>query len=1085
MIPAEARGDWPMARHDPRRTAVATGASDIVSPAAYWRFYAGGTIGGAGAVAVDVDGDGASEVVLCTGRKLVAKRAEDDTQIWQAPDTDCAEIVAVLDLDGDGTDELLVRSTNRVRVVRIADGAVVWTEPAGEMGTINAVRAGDLDGDGLPEVIIQDCGTCAVASGKTGFVYRFGGPGASLAAPVLAWTVPEGTNLSATVMTLAKLRAADRADLVESTFKELVLIDGATGAVVAKTAAFAEQAYATQCVPANVDDTPEEELVCLLSAGASSGGQGRQLLLARHDATVGFHIAYKTLVGEQEGAAGAALSMVTDLDADGTLEVVVFGRTLAGAWTSQIHDAASGVLLGTIAGQAAATAPILGGNRSAVITSDAGTLQAWQFVRGATPPLTALWQLGDRALVSQPDLARGLVGYARNRALGYDLDGDGTDELVVVADEGRDRLELVRAVAGAPEVVGVLEAPPDTILLGAWRFPTPAGPRLAVALSDGNLLLLDDGLAPVSGKAGFGARFAGFFSPDQFRQLTGTPVVASLGAGPPGLLVPSSRSAVVRLDAVDATFAVGPKPLWSRPGTTNPVIVPGLGGPDAPGIFALSVAGAKDGVVALDADGSVHWSSPLEGGALADLVWGRFDGDDVPDVLVQWAAPGQPLELGRALSGATGAALWSVGFPQTNLSPSGAAVADWNGDGLDDVVLQENTTRVLEGKSGTQLASGPLDWAYSMPTIYDLDGDGLAEVTLHARYLGARALSHDLGTVLWTAPDDERPFSYAAVLACPGAAVRVVSGSWGFPARLVFRVAAGAGAGSATTLVLAGGARFDDETEARAAGAGLAQLASPIIHPDLAGDGRPKVLVGSTDGWLYALDACDRTLAFAQFFGAPVGSIVAGDTDGDGLDELLVSVADGFLYGLKQPPVAAPGAVRDVDPAIGPDVDVDELVTDDTLHAAWDAVAGAESYQVAVVADAVDGGGFVTAEPWIDVDGVSISVAGLPLVVGRRYFFAVRALAGGKPSPDTLSDGVRVVAPASSAGAGGGGGADGGAAPVFLVGRSCLYACAVAPAGRPLDLGVLALAVLVALGRRVTRRPFPTGARATRADTVA
>ena len=38
------RADWPMARHDPQRTGLATGHSNLQTPGAYWRYYLGGRL---------------------------------------------------------------------------------------------------------------------------------------------------------------------------------------------------------------------------------------------------------------------------------------------------------------------------------------------------------------------------------------------------------------------------------------------------------------------------------------------------------------------------------------------------------------------------------------------------------------------------------------------------------------------------------------------------------------------------------------------------------------------------------------------------------------------------------------------------------------------------------------------------------------------------------------------------------------------------------------------------------------------------------------------------------------------------------
>ena len=107
--------------------------------------------------------------------------------------------------------------------------------------------------------------------------------------------------------------------------------------------------------------------------------------------------------------------------------------------------------------------------------------------------------------------------------------------------------------------------------------------------------------------------------------------------------------------------------------------------------------------------------------------------------------------------------------------------------------------------------------------------------------------------------------------------------------------------------MLAGGQSYLDEAAATAAKAGRGQLTSASIHGDLKGDGRPVAMVGSTDGFLYAVDPCSGDLVFAKDFGFDVGEIVFGDSDGDGLDEILVSVADGNLYALKNDPANGTG----------------------------------------------------------------------------------------------------------------------------------------------------------------------------------
>src|SRR5690606_28497417 len=126
--------------------------------------------------------------------------------------------------------------------------------------------------------------------------------------------------------------------------------------------------------------------------------------------------------------------------------------------------------------------------------------------------------------------------------------------------------------------------------------------------------------------------------------------------------------------------------------------------------------------------------------------------------------------------------------------------------------------------------------------------------------------------------------------------------------------------------------------------------------------------------------------------------------------EMIVSVADGYLYGLRHAPLPGPASVRDIDLASGTPDDVDEVTTRDTLSAAWDAVPGAEGYEVAIVRG--DGAlGFLTTPAWTPVDSTTFTHVGLNLIDGERYTFAVRARSAAGVSPDVLSDGVIVRVP--------------------------------------------------------------------------
>jgi MYXO-CTERM domain-containing protein len=252
------------------------------------------------------------------------------------------------------------------------------------------------------------------------------------------------------------------------------------------------------------------------------------------------------------------------------------------------------------------------------------------------------------------------------------------------------------------------------------------------------------------------------------------------------------------------------------------------------------------------------------------------------------------------LSGTSGKQLWTFGAAagDCGLQSSGIALADWNGDGIDDVLQVMPNIRADSGKDGSLIAKSDVHPCYFLPTPVDTNKDGVDELVLHGGAVGVVVFGHDLNTQVYQSADDDKPFPYGAIAACPGGPV-LVEGSLRNIARLKMTALSSQ---TVVTRVLASGAVFADEAAATAAKALPGQLTSTSIHANLRGDGRPVAMVGSTDGFLYAIDPCTGDLVFSKDFGFNVGEVVFGDSDGDGLDEILVSVADGNLYALKNDP---------------------------------------------------------------------------------------------------------------------------------------------------------------------------------------
>lgn len=272
----------------------------------------------------------------------------------------------------------------------------------------------------------------------------------------------------------------------------------------------------------------------------------------------------------------------------------------------------------------------------------------------------------------------------------------------------------------------------------------------------------------------------------------------------------------------------------------------------------------------------------------------------------------------------------------------------------------------------------------------------------------------------------------------------------------------------------------------------MGQLTDVAVSTNLEGaSSGPIALVGSTDGYLYAVDPCAGKLRWALSFGSYVGSPVLADLDGSGKDQIFVSVADGYLYALKNQILPAPSFVYDINPTCGvTDREAPFVETTTTLYATWAAVLGATSYEVAA-ADA--SGAYLTKPAWIDVGAVTrASIPNLPLADGAKYYVGVRAVCAAGRSPDTSSPGVVVsfsaVPDAGCPGTGGAGGAGGGTtsssitssssgssssgmggAPAMgpgLNGRACTCSTPGTPDGSGAPWALFALAGALAVRRR-------------------
>jgi outer membrane protein assembly factor BamB len=1010
--PVSAEG-WPTYRHDARRTARQTLAGDIDVPAVGWSFSRGGRLGPGEIGVADVNLDREPEAVLLRGGRAVARRF-DGTVVWISDALSLSEILAITDFDGDGRPEVFAGSFWRgLLVLEGATGRVVWSTE--DLHTrLGSVFPLDADGDGEQELYVADDG-CSASGHGTGRIYSFPhGFGDGISSVEL--DVSAHGYWCGAWQTAGDVDGDGLPEVLTLSHDALVVYDARTGDEVAHSPSGAPFPYGSGNVFAgDVDGDGRDEAVVAINNPAGVYTDTRRLLLYDIDdseATLRWEVA----TDGAEGWHSYPWSPIADVIPGGAMEVATSMYDPDAGWSIMVFegDAAEAIPAVEIPGQALlalvdldadGTAELLAqesieqslssfGALSAIdVTAEGDTSALWT-VEAAAAPLTRFdWarSLGP-ALLATPETVIGL-------ALELDRDEDFRADAVT--------LGLPPGPAAPVRDLGAV-APAGWV---AAVSPTPA-PNVIVARTDGSVELLDAGLELVNDTA----EPIGVADLSEMNlPVPGLALGVVPGAGGPIVFTMTAASRLVALEVapgrsdlevrwMDDAFAAGP---------IADAIPRADGGWDV-ATFARSADDSLH-VNMLTVDAGTQ-ALDVELADVADIgpAWGLVPlagTEGWPDQAIVTTYDRRREWMEYQSISLPGGAI----HPLPGLSRVVTGGWDWpgsawdrNGDGVDDFwVFQSSTGRVADGASGEVVVSQTSTFV-GLASFVDLDGDEVEDI-LHdgSRSGGPRRLDSDLLALWETAPGVAH--LQGAALPTSTGDVHVATTRYGSAWLEMYE---GADGSLVLAEVLAGGEAYPDEEAALAADATLGVLSNVTAADDLTGAGTGSFLVGSSDGHVYAISAEDGTLDWSLNLRVAVGEPFAADVDGDGSSEVVAPAGDGRIYVIGRATLAAPELVYDTDGsfvALTPDQDLDEIEQSTNVGANWDEVAGATSYEYSIVTE-----DDVVVVPWTDSGGATrFSLAGLALQLGERYYTIVRAQDRSGPSPrvsvEVSSDGFVVL----------------------------------------------------------------------------
>lgn len=1007
---SDARAEtWPIGRHDAARTGASSATSPIENPYITWRAYMGGR---PNASTVQFGIHDQSTLVAAVGGRFMVKNAMTQSTAWKSDMLGIGAVEAIEDLDGDKDPEIIVRTETSAHVLNGKTGAVLWSSAPNSFRTPAAIRVVDLDGDKLPDVYVDECTSCAKQGTMSAGAYSFAN---GFAQPITLWERPKSA-------TPAPVNSGSDAivDLDEDGFPEVVLSsgdkilvvrgsDGGTIATLSLPTPDKNPFPHARAIAAQIDGFTGKELVILQSTGqvATSGGP-TGVTVFRLDPKTGINsLLYRRVAGGYDESMVTQADVVSDLDGDGLSEVIFSHRGASNPnFTTEILSGVSGQPIVTLNGarfEGAANLDDDAGDELILATQNGLSIHKFNAgqldtLAGPVPDLRVqlmpdkfgrqTGQVDYRAgVLTRPGLAPALlvglpssqVPYAKLPDVGSFLDIRG----MALGSAGLETVGIYVPLVG--EITGVMPA-------GGASRPYP---QVAIGTTAGTVVLLSQAFQGTNGIVYAGGQASGSLIGGATQPNTGArggPLIGTDEAGP-FIVLPDSPLGLFVGDARNASLIVQPAQRWvaARMGAPSIMDLPlPLGsvvvGADGQSLVARgSISGAVQGEVNLGL-GSPHGTPlPL-----------HVAGSDAPLVGIDWRVDGVQI-VQHAIDFTNQTDVWQ-GKPLPFGGFFASGVADLNNDGTDEWYSMNDGLNRRDVQSGDVTTTPGEGMGYTLPMVASFTPGGQKQLLLQGGGLAPKLLDASLKQV-WQSTMSEPVNGMGGTRVVCGTATRFFTPSVLSPMLRAFDGATGALIGE---RALAGGAAYSTLQLAEAAGRSPGVLSNATSVAKL-GNGNGAVLVGSTDGYLYAIDACSLDLRWSKFLGGSVAEPIIGDTDGDAGDEIMVGVADGTIVNLDVPAYVEVDEISFVGPKNGQAPMV--VSPGESVKVSFGSVAGATSYEVALVGPDDQA---LWSPAFREASGNLATVSLDGALAGRPYRVAVRAKGPEGSSPEAFSSTITV-----------------------------------------------------------------------------